>query len=218
MYNNFLNIFLSLAWILVFTWNNGFGLEISWWVYIVAIILWILYLKFNKILLLILFLLFFLNLHINHLFGISNWKFDFNIDQINITNYKYIEIVNRYRLENIFIPYKIRMIFYSSWLMIFYWLDSFFKIISPLLWVRVLGFSGFFVAIFGLFEAKQKYLIWFVTVCLSSSLAILYDTKTALILTLPVVVLILANGLNTKIVKKYWWIVLILMVIDLIQK
>ncbi|MDO8609855.1 MAG: hypothetical protein Q7R95_04860 [bacterium] len=213
-----IKLFASMFWIVLFTWNNGFGLNIAWWVYVVAIILWFLYLRFNKASIFILFAIFFLNLHINHLFGISNFKFDFNVDQINITNYKYIETVSQYRLENVYIPYKLRMVLYSSWIMGFYWLDSFFKIISPLLWVRILGFAGYFVACFGIFKTSFKYLLWLIIVCLSSSLALLYDTKTAVILSLPSIIIVLSNGLDNKFIKKYWWLLLILATIDLIQK
>jgi len=220
MKNNFkhINIFLSIIWILIFNWNNGFGLEIEWWVYVVAAVLWILYLKFNKISFLILFLLFFLNLHINHLFGFSGYKLNFDIERINIFKPDYIKLIDKYRYDDVGMLYRFRMLFYSNWLLIFYWLDSFLKIFSPLFWVRIYGFSGFFVTIFGLFKTKYKYLLWLLIVCLSSSLAILYDTKTAVFLTLPVSVIILANGLNSIIVKKYWWIVLILFIVDLIQK
>lgn len=216
--SNIFRIILALGWILFFTWNNGFGLEIDFWVYIVAGILWILYLRFNKIGFLILLILFFINLNINHLFGISGYKFIFNIDQINITNYKYIETINRYRLENIFIPYKLRVLLYSSWLLLFYWLDSFFKILSPLFWSRVLGFSGLFVGFVGIFKTKFMFTLWLLVVCLSSSLAMLYDTKTAVVLALPALICILSQGINSSFVKKYWWIVVILVIIDILQK
>lgn len=212
------SMIIAIVWVLVFSWNNGFGLEIGWWVYFVAGFFWFLYLRFRKLRVLILFLLFFLNLHINHLFQIRGFTPEFDFERMVLFKPDYIRLIEKYRYDDVWMPFRVRNLFYSGWLMIFYWLDSFFKLISPLIWSRILGLSGLFVIILGIFKVKMKYLWWIITVCLSSGMSILYDTKTAFILGLPAIVLVLSKGFESKIVYKYWWIVLILMIVDLVQK
>lgn len=209
---------LSTLWLLTFNWNNGFGLAVEWWVYIAIVILWVLYVKFNKIGFILLVLLFFLNLHINHLFNINSLGLDFNFEKINITHPSYVGMIDKYRYDDLTLPYTLRYIFYSKWLMIFCWLDSTLGILSPIFWVRVLGLSGVALMILGLTKINPKSWWWLLVVCISSGLGILVDTKTAIILSLPVVVMAMAKGLDHNLFKKYWWTLLVLMVIDLILK
>jgi len=215
--SNIFNIILVFGWILLFNWNHGFGLSISWWVYILTIVLWFLYVKFSKFCFVILFILL-LNLHINHLFTINNRFFDFNLERFVLFKPEYIQLVSKYKYDDVFMPYRLRTMFYQNWLTIFFWIDSFLKILSPLFWSYVLGFSGLLVAIIGIFKVNFKYILWLLGVCLSSSLAILYDTKTAVFLALPALVCILSEGINSKFVKHYWWVIVVLIIIDLAQK
>lgn len=211
-------VLLSIFWIIIFTWNNGLGIEVSWWVYLVMILLWCLYLKFDRLSIIILFILFFLNLNVNHLFRIDNYRLDFDVDRINLTYYRYFELLKGYQLENVYIPYRLRLVLYSNWLMIFYWLDSTLKLLSPIFWIKVLGFGGSLIALFGIFKTKSKNLWWILVVCFSSGLGILIDTKSAIFLAFPAIVTIMSDGIQSKQVKKYWWIIVIWLLIDILQK
>lgn len=214
--SNLVKIATVILWILIFNWRGGFGLSVEWWVYVVVLGLWLGYVWFNKVGFLMLIPLFLINLYINHLFSFKGM--DFNLEKINLTNPQYIKLIDRYRYDDVGMPYRLRMMFYQNWLNVFLWIDSTFKLMSPVFWLRVLGFGGFVLAALGIVKTKIKYWWWLLVVVASSGLGILVDTKTAVVLSLPVVVIILANGLDHKLVKKYWWIMGLLLMLDLILK
>jgi len=158
--------------------------------------------------------LFFLNLYINHLWSINN----FDLEKINLTNPQYLKLIDKYRYDDVGMIYTLRMWFYSAWLNVFLWIDSILKILSPVFWVRTLGFSGAFLACLGLNKINKKWWWWFLAVVVSAGLGILIDTKMAVVLALPVIVLTMLSGLKSKFVHKYWWILIILVAVDLILK
>ncbi|MFZ2153272.1 MAG: hypothetical protein WAV41_04495 [Microgenomates group bacterium] len=205
-------------WIIVLNWKNGLGLNIDWWVYILAIGLWWGYNKNIKFSWIFLFILFFLNLSINHLFGFSQGGFSFDWEKINLTHPSYLELIDKYRYDDVAMFYRLRMIFYQPWLTVFLWIDSTLKILSPIFWTRVLGIGGTVLLYLGLLQTYKNYWWWLLTVTISSGLGILIDTKTAVILALPAVILTMVDGYKNFNLKKYGGFLILIFLIDLIIK
>lgn len=218
-----INIGLVLTWLLVFNWHGGWGINIEVWLLVLVGLLWVAFARHRKLTFPILVVLFFINLHINKLFGINDWHLNFDFEKINLSNPEYLKIIDKYRLNDVWTPYRLRTWFYQGWMNIFLWIDSVFKILSPIFWVRLMGFGGstvFFVGLVDFLKNKSnlKYIWWMVAVVLSSGLGIQLDTRTEIVLALPVLILIMAGGLNNGWVRKKWWLVGLLVFVDLILK
>jgi len=195
--------------------------DFSWWIVMMVLIGWFLFLKLpKKIGWILLPILFLAVLTINKLFNMGS----FDWEKIVWTNSDYLKLINRYGQEDLWLPFRIRNLFYSSWLLIFSWLNLVFKLLSPAFLVRMLGFSGLFLVFFGLikfFKNKNKFfgpLWWWLVVVAASGFGMLVDSKSALILALPAIIYFMYLGVVNKTFekyKKYWWVLLI---IDILLK
>lgn len=194
--------------------------DFSWWMVVAVLVGYFLFLKLpKKIGWVLLPILFLLVLSVNKLF--SGDSFDW--EKIVWTNPGNLKLIERYGLEDLWLPFKIRNLFYTSWLLVFNWINLVFKLISPEFLTRMLGWSGFSLTLFGViqfFKNKKRFwqpLIWWVVVVMAAGWGILIDSKSALILALPAIIYFMYLGVNNETFKKYkkwWWI---LVVIDLIM-
>lgn len=179
--------------------------------------------KFNWVILIILVLV---NLTVNRLLYIklNPINISFDLEQ-SYLGYPGIDTsLVRYYKEGLWLPYSFRNIFYSSYLQIFPWIGGIAKLLSPLLWIRLIGFSGFYLLFLGIisfFNIKFKniyYMWYFLLIILSSALRVLGDSATAVYLALPVIMYWIYLGVNNKYFKKYFgfWCGLLMMDILLI--
>ena len=96
--------------------------------------------------------------------------------------------------------------------------------LSPIFWVKMIGFSGVSLMVAGIihfWQSKNKnyFMIWwFLLVIISSSLRVLGDSVMAIYLTLPVVVYWLYLGFKSKLFKSYYIYWYILFLIDLLLR
>ena len=202
--------------------------DFSWWMAGLVLVGWLLFLKLpKKVSWILLPILFLAVLAINKLFNMGS----FDWEKIVWTNPDYLKLINRYWQEDLWLPFKIRNLFYSSWLLIFSWLNLVFKLISPAFLVRMLGFSGVYLIFFGFVQlfsrsggislrSKKLWqpLIWWLVVVAASGCGMLVDSKSALILALPAIIYFMYLGVDNKIFEKYqkyWWLLLI---IDILLK
>lgn len=195
--------------------------EFNWWVLLLILLMWFLFLKLpKKFSWIFLIILFFLVLAVNKLFAIhlNPLSYSFDFEKIVWTNPGYLKLINRYWSEDLWLPFKFRNLFYSSWLLIFSWLDLIFKLLSPIFLIRMLGFSGFFLMFFGLiknFKDKKIFwqpLFWWLIVVATSGLGMLTDSKNSLILAIPAIFYFMYLGAKNKSFdkyQKYWWLLLI---------
>lgn len=170
--------------------------------------------------------LFLINLAVNKLFTVEirPFGYSFNFEKIIITNPGNLDLIKKYWSEDLWMLYRLRNIFYSSFLVVLLWIDSVLKLLSPVFWIRILGYSGFLVTFLGIiryFKNKVKSLAWiwyFMTIILSSALGILIDSKSAVILALPVIIYWMYLGITDKNFDKYkkWWC--LLLIIDFLLK
>ncbi len=183
-------------------------------------------LKFPKSWFLILPILFLLNLSLNELFvfDIRSLDYSFDWEKMVITNPGNIKMIDRYWHENLFLPYRIRNIFYLPWLLVFSWLNLIFKLISPVFLIRVIGYSGFFLLFLGIIKFVQEknkkwfFILWALTIIMSSGLGILVDSKKAMVLTIPAIIYFIYLAIKKNKIKKVWICWFILFLIDLILK
>ena len=191
------------------------------------VLLWFLLSKLKiKYAWIVLVILVLFNLNLNRLFYISINSINFSFDsEQSFFNYFGIQkSILRYKQEGLWLPYLLRNVFYSSYLKILPWLNNVAKMLSPLFWIRLLGFSGALIFVLGIisyFKNKfDKWYIgfWFLLVIISSSLRVLGDTVTAAYLTLPAIIYFIILGSKNKFFEKYqiYWYLLFL--IDLILK
>jgi len=193
---------------------------------IIVIFGFFLLLKFPKSWFLILPILFLLNLNLNELFvfDIRSLKYSFDWEKMVITNPGNIKMLDHYWHENLFLPYRIRNIFYSPWLLGFSWLNLIFKLISPVFLIRIIGYSGFFLLFLGIIQfvreknKKWFFILWALTITMSSGLGILVDSKKAMVLTIPSIVCFMYLATRKNKIKKIWICWLILFLVDLILK
>jgi hypothetical protein len=125
----------------------------------------------------------------------------------------------RYEQEGLWLFYSARGYFYSSYLIFFSYFNKVVNLLSPLFWVRIIGFSGFSLFLLGIISYfkngfKKYYVgIWFVVIILSSALRVLGDSVTAIYLTIPVIFVLIREGLKSDFFKKYqtyWWLIFLL--------
>jgi len=193
---------------------------------IIIIVGFFLLFKFPKSWFLILPVLFLLNLSLNKLFvfDIKSFTYSFDYEKIVITNPNNIKMIDHYWHEDLLLPYKIRNLFYSPWLLCFSWLDLTFKLISPVFLVRIIGYSGSFLLFLGIIEfirdknRKWFFCLWVLTVILSSGLGILVDSKKAMVLAIPSIIYFMYLAIRQNKLNKLWVYWVILFLIDLILR
>lgn len=202
-------------------------LSVPWEIALIMLALWFLIVKFkNKVSWWIFLVLILVNLYLNRLlyFDITGWKINFDLEQSFFKYPGIRESIIRYKQEGLWLTYFLRKFFYSSYLIIFSWVSSIFKTLSPLFWVKMIGFSGLSLMVTGIihfWQSKNKnyFMIWwFLLVIISSSLRVLGDSVMAIYLTLPVVVYWLYLGFKSKLFKSYYIYWYILFLIDLLLR
>jgi hypothetical protein len=165
-------------------------------------------------------ILFLLTLYVNNFFSI----FSFDWEKMVIGNKNFLYAIERLKNEGLWIPFTLRNILYSNWLLVFSWLNLIFKLLSPMFLIRALGYGGFFFFAYGIIDylndktKKWWPVIWGATVVFASGLGVLVDSGNAIVLALPSIIYFLILGINTAKFKKYWKIWILLFVIDLILK
>lgn len=223
---NKLDIFKVVILVLVLPISTKiFTIDFS--VVLVMIVLWFLLFRFKaKIAWLVLLILIIINLQINRLlyFDLDSLKISFDFEQ-SFFKYPGIgESITRYKQEGLWLPFFFRNIFYSSYLIVFSLIGSFLKLMSPLFWVKILGFSGFSLMISGIIHFFKKnnknyiFIWWFLLVIITSSLRVLGDNQIAVFLNLPVVIYWFYLGFKSNLFKKYYIYWYLLFVIDLLLR
>ena len=121
-------------------------------------------------------------------------------------------------------PYSLRNVFYGSYLKIIPWIGGVFKLLSPTLWVKMLGFSGFSLLLLGMilyFKNTNKNIIFlylFGGIIFSSALRVLGDSVVAIYLTIPIIIYLIGLGINNKIFKKFYIFWYGLVIIDILLR
>lgn len=205
----------------------GVLIENPFWYLILILCLWFLFRKiksnFSWGILIILLLL---NLGLNRLvyFKLNPASFSFDKEQSFLAYPGISESIARYKYEGLWIPYSLRNIFYGKYLILFSWLVNMSKLISPLFWVKTIGFSGSFLMFQGviiyLIDSKRniKIGVWFLLVIISSSLRVLGDTNKFVLLALPPIIYWMNNGLKQPIFRYHWLYFYSLLALDFILK
>ncbi len=211
---------------LISLWMSRWG-TISWWVNLAMVLLWFGVIKLKpKYSWIFLVFLVLINLNLNRLLNFNGtlWGISFDREQ-SFWDYPGIrDSILRYKTEGLLFPYQFRKLFYSQYLVFFSYLTGVVKLLSPLFWVRIMGFSGFSLFLLGWIAYfkngfKNWYVgSWFLVIILSSALRVLGDSMTAVYLTLPAVTIIILNGTKSEFFRKYqfyWWL---LFLFDLLIK
>lgn len=204
-------------------------LDVNGEIALIMLVLWFLVLKFkNKVswLVFLFLILILVNLYINRLLNIdiNTGKVSFDLEQSFLKYPGIRESIIRYKQEGLWLPYFLRNIFYSSYLIIFSWISLIFKVLSPINWVKMLGFSGLSLMVAGIiyfFKSKNNnyfMLWWFFLIIITSSLRVLGDSVTGIYLTLPVVIYWLYLGFRSNLFERYHAYWYILFIIDLLLK
>jgi len=168
-------------------------------------------------------LLVYINLYLNRLLSIDLFPLEISFD-VEQSFFKYPGIENsilRYKEEGLWLVYPLRNLFYNNYLLIFSWLTNFMKLLSLTFWIKLIGFSGFPLFLFGLDtyikdKNRNNYIIiWFLLVMATSALRVLGDTVTFGYLTIPVVFYLIFQGTKNKIFYNYFYLWLLLFIVDL---
>ena len=201
-------------------------LFVPWWLILLVLVFLCLSIRYPKSLWVVVPFLFLLDLWINNLLTINfqSLTFSFDWEKIVLTNPGFLKLIERYWHEDLWLPFRLRNIFYTPGLLVLSSLNSLFKLWSPIFLIQVLGYSGCFLFILGLveyFKSKNRKVwpfFWFLTITAASALGMLVDSKNALILALPALVYFMYLGVSNKYFNKWWYIWLILIVIDISLK
>lgn len=197
-------------------------LVVPWWINLVGLILWILVVKIKpKYSWLCLVLLGLVNLNFNRLLYVGWRPFWVSFDrEQSFWDYPGLrEAIVRYGNEGLWLPYRLREVFYSSYLLFFSYLTGVVKLLSPLFWIRIVGFSGFGLLLLGWIDYfkngfKKWYVgVWFLIIILTSAMRVLGDSVTAIYLTLPMLGLVMFRGVKSKFFKDYqlyWWLLFLI--------
>lgn len=202
-------------------------LDISWIYTFIILLLSYLFFKFkNKIWWLVFLVLIVVNLQLNRLLyiDVNHLKISFDLEQ---SFFKYPgvgESIIRYHQEGLWLPYFLRNIFYSSYLVLFPWISSIMKMLSPILWIKTIGFSGISLMVLGIIQYFKKtkkdwfVVVWFLLITITSSLRVLGDSLTAVYLALPVIIYWLYLGCKNEIFRRYqvYWYILVFL--DILSK
>lgn len=196
--------------------------QTPWWINLSMILLWLGMVKIKpKYSWIFLIVLVIINLNLNRLlyFKINPLSISFDVEQ-SFWNYPGIRSsILRYKQEGLWLPFRLRGCFYSLYLVFFSYLSGVAKLISPLFWVRIIGFSGFTLFLLGIISYfkngfKKNYVgFWFLLIILSSACRVLGDTVTAVYLTVPVITVLLVKGIRSDFFKKYqfyWYLIFLL--------
>lgn len=166
--------------------------------------------------LLILLVIFVVGLYLHSLLNVSLVSVNLDKERMNLFNYVYDGQLQRYLREGVVVrPYILREFVYGKDLKILLVWDSFLKMSSLYNLIKVLGFSGLFVLIAFIREVKTKDILWLGVVLLSSSMAVLTDTKKSYLLALPLLIVFGFSRVE-KLKGKVLFIYLLLFILDLI--
>jgi len=201
-------------------------LDIPVWITALTFSLFVFLIKYPKYVWLVLPLLFLLDLGINNFLTVQLKPFNYSFDweKIVISNPGNLKLIDRYWHEDLWLPFRIRNVFYSPWLLSLSWLDLIFKLLSPVFLIRIVGFSGLFLFVLGIIhyfgDQKRKIwpLIWILTVVAASGLGMLVDSKSAYILALPAIIYFLFLGISSRNFNKLWKYWFGLLIIDVLSK
>lgn len=224
MFKNKVIRFLIIGLVIVF---SGYLVplqhEISWWVVLMMIVTFGLAIKNKKYLFWICLLsLVITNLVINDLlfFRLQDGSVTFDSEQ-SFWKYPGIEeSIQRYGEEGLIIPFRVRDIFYSSYLKFFVWLVNFSKLLSPDFWIKTIGFAGSWLLILGVIDYlkdKQKninFLIWFLLILATSAIRMMGSSQKFIFLALPVIFYWIFRGLNTHKGSKDYLLTVGLLLLD----
>jgi len=169
-------------------------------------------------------LLVLINLYLNRLLSVNfnPFKINFDTEQSFINYPGILNSILRYKEEGLWLVYPLRNLFYRNYLIILPWLTNFFKLLSPVFWIKLIGFSGFSLFLLGLcsyFNNKKRnnfVIIWFMLVIATSSLRVLGDTVIYGYLTLPMVFILIFQGTKSKIFYDYFYLWILLFTLDVV--
>lgn len=199
--------------------------EIPIWMTLAMLFLWLVFWKLKKCKWLVFPFLVILVLYLNRLlaFKTSNSFVSFDWEQ-SFLGYPGISAsIDRYYNEGLIIPYSVRKIFYGQYLLILPWFNNFLKEISPSFWIRLLGFSGFYLFSLGLIDSikkKQNYWVigWFLLVIFTAALRVIGDSSMAAYIAIPSVIYLILFGIKSESFKSRTWIWFVLLLIDIFLK
>lgn len=176
--------------------------EIDWKIGLAVAVLWFLVRKNKFVLVLAVPILFLINLNLNHFFTIKfkPLEYSFDLEKMVIADHKNLEMVQIYQKNGMVVPYRLRKISFGKWLVLRLWVMNILKIISPVYLIRTIGIFGF-LALF-LAKPKRQEMIWIMTVIASSALGTLVDTKTSVVLILPVLLFWWRRGIKQLSIRQ----------------
>ncbi len=208
--------------------------DFKWWQVVLFLLMWFLFLKLpKKFSWIFLVVLFFLVLSINKLFGfrLNPLSYTFDFEKIVWSSPVYLRLMDSYKSYGLWLPFRIRNLFYAPWWLIFNWINLVFKLFSWELLMRMLGYSGLFLTILGVINffshssgislrSKKIWqpLFWWLTVVMAAGCGILVDSKNALVLALPAIIYFMFLGTKKGLLKHYKKIWFLLLIIDLLIK
>ena len=199
--------------------------EVSFWITLIMVFLWLIFLRLKKYKWIVFPFVIILVLFLNRLisFNVSNQLVSFDWEQSFLGYPGISKSIERYYNEGLIVPYSVRKVFYSQYLLALPWFNNFLKQISPVFFIRLLGFSGFYIFVLGLIDSirsKQNYWIisWFMLVIFTGSLRVLSDSSMVVYMAIPSFIYLMLVGLKSKFFKDLPWIWFILLLIDFLLK
>lgn len=199
---------------------------IPWFYWLILGLVFVVALRYKKYFWITIPVLIIADIYINKLLSINFSSFSLSMDweKMSINNPAYFKLIDKYRYDDVWLPYHFRGLFYSGWLLIWEWINLFLKLVSVTFQIRVLGYSGFFLQFLGLIEyfkdkeRKSSFLIWWLTIMMASAMKILVDSNMAVILALPAIIYFMYFGIKGKNFKRLWILWLIMILIDVALK
>lgn len=199
--------------------------EVSFWITLIMFLLWLIFLKLNKYKWIVFPFLIVLVLFLNRLisFNINNQLVSFDWEQSFLGYPGISKSIDRYYNEGLIIPYAIRKLFYGQYLLILPWINNFLKQISPVFFIRLLGFSGFYLFLLGLIDSiknKKNYWIifWLLLVIFTGSLRVLGDSSMVVYTAIPSFIYLILVGLKSKFFNDFSWIWFLLLLVDFLLR
>lgn len=220
---------IFLVYFLIFWFCGWFGefRNISWWIILFCLFSSCFLLKRKLIFfILFLFILIIINLNLNRLLNFTFNPFTVSFDkEQSFLGYQLInKSIQRYSLEGLWLPFKLRPYFYGSYLKFFSWFIGLSRYLSIVFWIKTVGFGGFYLMLSGLinyFKNKKRnnlLVVWFFVVLVSSTLRIMGDTYKFVFLGLPVAFYWIYLGFENPIFRKKRWLIYVLLILDFCLK
>jgi hypothetical protein len=195
------------------------------WITLLTFVLWVLLfrlkLKHNWLIFIVLIPL---NFYVNRLLSVNINPVNLSFDrEQSFLSYTVINnSIGRYQNEGLWIMYSLRSLFYSNYLILFSWVSNILKILSLSFWIKILGFSGTILLILGLINFFKKninfikILSWIIVILITSSLRVLGDSNTYILLLYPVLFYFVYLGTKSIYFIKYYYIWFLFFVLDII--